>query len=419
MNYNFSVLNEQEFSLFASNHPQASFMQTVELGNLKKEFGNKVHLVGVKEKKQIVAATLLLEEQSFLGYKSFYAPRGYLIDYKDKNLLSYFCTSIEKYIRKNKGFRIIIDPNVIYQIRNSDGSELDKKKNDFLIKTLSNFGYKHFGFNTYMEALQARWEYRLKLDKNYEELKNNYSKSTRKNIDACYKKGLRVRVGSIEDLPTLSEIFESTANRKSFNSRSLSYYQKMHKHMHDLMTIYIAYIDPDIYYECTNSLLLDERKNNADIVHKMETDMVGNKLKNKLETSNALIEKYIQELDKAQKFKEDFPNGKDVGVLLSIKSGDEYLTLSSGILEEYKSFTPKYALYDHHIKDALEQGYKWADFYGITGCFDKNDKYYGIYEFKKGFGGNVVELVGQFEKSLSPVAHIYNGLKKLKHIIKR
>ena len=54
-------------------------------------------------------------------------------------------------------------------------------------------------------------------------------------------------------------------------------------------------------------------------------------------------------------------------------SGDEYLTLSSGMLEEYKSFTPKYAMYDAHVKDALSKKYKWVDFYGITGCFVKSD----------------------------------------------
>ena len=49
------------------------------------------------------------------------------------------------------------------------------------------------------------------------------------------------------------------------------------------------------------------------------------------------IEKYKEELEKAKKFKKENPKGKDIGVLLSMKSGREYLTLSSGVLEEYKS----------------------------------------------------------------------------------
>ena len=417
--FEFTILTENQFYSFSKEHEQASFMQTVELANLKRELGDIPHFLGVKEKGKVVCAALVLEEPSILGRKSFYSPRGFLIDYNDTDLLSFFTENVEKYAKERKGFRIILDPNVVYQLRSSDGDEIDYPKNDSLIENLSNLGYKHFGFNLYSEALQMRWEYRLRLDKTYEELKNNYSKSTRKNIDACQKKGLRVRVGTIDDLPTLAEIFEETSKRKDFSSRSLAYYQKMYKHMHELMTIYIAYIEPNTYYECSLNNLNSEIENNNEIVKKMEKDMVGSKLKNQKETSDKLIEKYKEELDKAKAFKEEYPNGKDVGVLLSMKSGDEYLTLSSGILAEYKSFTPKYAMYDYHVKDALKDGYKWVDFYGINGCFDKNDKYYGIYEFKKGFNGNVVELVGQFEKKISGFYTIYTLAKKIKHLIKK
>ena len=37
-----------------------------------------------------------------------------------------------------------------------------------------------------------------------------------------------------------------------------------------------------------------------------------------------------------------------------MKSGREYLTLSSGYIEQYRDFMPKYALYEQHIKDAIE-----------------------------------------------------------------
>ena len=41
-------------------------------------------------------------------------------------------------------------------------------------------------------------------------------------------------------------------------------------------------------------------------------------------------------------------------------------------------------MYDYHIKDAYEMGYKYIDFYGITGDFDKNNKYYaGVDSIKR------------------------------------
>ena len=60
----FEVLNEEEYNDFLKTNEQTSFMQTIELGNLKKEYGQKVHLVGIKENKRIVAASLLLETKT-------------------------------------------------------------------------------------------------------------------------------------------------------------------------------------------------------------------------------------------------------------------------------------------------------------------------------------------------------------------
>ncbi len=414
----FVTLEEEEYRKFYDSFENASFMQSIELGNLKKEYGNIVHLVGIKEKKKILAASLLLETKSLFGKSQFYAPRGLMVDYHDQKLLKFFTEELKKYIRKKKGFVLTIDPNVIYRVRSSDG-EIEGDGDDEVLSNLKELGYKHHGFTIYLDSRQARWCYRLTLDEDYEAKKAKFSKSTRKNIDATYKKGLQVRVGTIDDLSVMTEIFDITAKRKDFFSRSLDYYKKMYQHMHDLMTIYIAYLNPDVYLEHTKSLFEEEKKKNQEIVLKMENDQVGNKLKNQKETSDKLLEKYKIELEKAEKFKKENPNGKDIGCLLSLRSGCEYLTLSSGVLMDYKSFTPKYQMYEAHIRDAYKEGFKYCNFYGITGDFDPKNKYYGIYEFKKGFGGNVIEYIGEFDLEITNFYKFYLFLRKIKHLIKK
>ena len=80
---------------------------------------------------------------------------------------------------------LTIDPNVIYRMRTSEGELMENDSpNDEAVDNLKKLGYKHFGFNTYLEALQVRWEYFLSLDKPYEEIKKNFSKSTSKNIES-------------------------------------------------------------------------------------------------------------------------------------------------------------------------------------------------------------------------------------------
>lgn len=418
----FLELSEKEYQEFYNSYENSNFMQSLELGNLKKEYGYVVRLVGVRENNKIIAASLLLESTTFFRKKIFYAPRGLMVDYHNLSVLSFFVDNLKKYIKNKNGFTLTIDPNIIYRERLASGDikDLTNDVKDYLsINNLLKLGFKHHGFNLYLDALQARWCYRLKLDDDLDNIKNNFSKSVKKNIKSTYEKGLQVRIGTINDLDEMTEIFDMTAKRKDFFSRSLDYYKKMYKNMHNLMTIYIAYLEPNKYIENTLMNLNEEKKHLEEIMEKFNKDMVGNKLKNEKETCIKRIEKLELELEKAYKFKEDYPNGKDIGCLLSIKSGNEYLTLSSGVLEEYKSFTPKYQMYDCHIKDAYENGFKYCNFYGITGDFNKKNKYYGIYEFKKGFGGNVIEYIGEFDLEITKFNKIYNFLKRIKHIVKK
>ena len=415
----FVTLNNDEYNNFLTKNNQSSFMQTIEFGNLKKESSQKVHIVGIKENDEIVASALILETKTRFNKSRFYSPRGLIVDYHNIELLTFFVNNLKNYIKENNGFILIIDPNVVYRVRTSDGDIIGDEKDDESINNLKNLEFKHYGFNLYLDAMQARWAYRMTLDEEYDKKFLNFSKSTRKNMESSYKKGLQVRKGKIEDLPTLTSIFNVTSKRKNFFSRSLEYYQKMYKNMSNLMTIYISYLDPEVYYNNTKELLNNEINNNIDIINMMKVDNVGSKLIYKKDASEKAIERYKLELEKATKFKEENPNGKDIGCLLSIRSGNEYLTLSSGVLEKYRSFTPKYAMYDKHIQDAYKEGFKECNFYGITGDFNKENKYYGIYEFKKGFNGNVIEYIGQFELKITNIYYLYKLLNKIKSIIKK
>ncbi len=414
----FCTLTVEEYKKFIDKNKDASFMQTVELSNLKKELGSKIHFVGVKKDNKVIAGSMILEDSTILNKKMFYAPRGLIVDYHNKELLTFMTKELKKYIKKQGGFILTIDPNVIYRVRTSDG-EIDpnNKANDEAVNNLLSLGYHHYGFNLYLDAKQVRWCYLFTVDEDYESKKAKFSKSTRKNIDLCVKRGLMVRKGTIDDLEVMTEIFELTSKRKDFFSRSLEYYKKMYKHMKKLMTIYIAYLDPNIYYEHTLGLLEEAKKNYDVVLAKMEKDMVGNRLLSQKENALKQIEKYENELKKAEKFKKENPNGKDIGCLLSLRSGNEYLTLSSGVLAEYREFTPKYLMYEHHIKDAYKEGFKYCNFYGITGDFDPKGKYYGIYEFKKGFNGNVIEYIGEFDLKITAFYNVYKFLKKMKKLI--
>ena len=415
----FVELTEKEFEKFAKNHEQESYMQTIDLKRFKENNKTKCYLVGVKDNKKVVAATLMYSIGTFMKKKRFYSSRGFLIDYSNKELLSFFVYNIKKFIKSKNGMSLTIDPNIIYRVRSSNGEIIDDKPNDEVINNLKELGFTHFGFNNYFETMQVRWVYRLELKDTYEELKNNFIKSTRKNVEATYNNGVQIRIGNVEDIKSLSDIFKETAERDQFNTKSYEYYKSMFENMPNNIKVYMAYIDPKLFLSKTKEKLENEIMNNKEIEEKMKTGMVGSKLLNKKEVSDKLLEKYNEEIKYAEELLKEHPNGVDIGALISMKSGTDYISLSSGTLTQYKKFYPKYALYDAHIKDAYEMGFKYVNFYGIAGDFDPNNKYYGIYEFKKGFNGNVVEYIGEFTLPITTTYKVFKSLRKVKRIIKK
>lgn len=415
----FVELTDKEYEKFVSNHEQESYMQTLDLKRFKENNNVKCYIVGVKDNNKVVAATLMYSVGSFMKKKRFYSSRGFIIDYNNIELLSFFVENIKKYIKEKKGMSLTIDPNIIYRVRSSNGEIISEDKNDEVINNLKKLGFIHFGFNNYFETMQVRWVYRLELTGTYDELKNNFIKSTRKNIESTYNNGVQIRIGNVEDIKSLSAIFKETAERDEFNTKSYDYYKSMFENMPNNIKVYMAYIDPKLLLEKTKEKLNNEKKNNEEIEKKMKTGMVGNKLINQKQISDNLIIKYEEEIKYGKELLKEHPNGVDIGALISMKSGTDYISLSSGTLTNYKKFYPKYALYDAHIKDAYKMGYKYVNFYGIAGDFNPSNKYYGIYEFKKGFNGNVVEYVGEFTLPIGNTYKLFNSLKKVKKIIKK
>ena len=57
---------------------------------------------------------------------------------------------------------------------------------------------------------------------------------------------------------------------------------------------------------------------------------------------------------------------------------------------------------------------------GITGDFDEKNPLYGLYLFKRGFGGKVVELIGEFDLIINtPLYYLYKIAFACYHKIKQ
>ena len=139
----FIKLTEKEYRNFWENHPLKTFLSAPEIGHLRKNNGWDLEYVGVKDNKSLVAATMLVSIKRKLGKKEFYSPRGYLIDFNNKELVNYFTEELKKYIKKNNGYVLRIDPYVIYKQRDIDGNTVENGiDNSSVVSNLYRLGFK-------------------------------------------------------------------------------------------------------------------------------------------------------------------------------------------------------------------------------------------------------------------------------------
>lgn len=411
----FTTLSEKEFNEFAKEHEIGSYFQTVECARLRKLYGSKIHYLGVKKDNKILCASMFTEDKAFLNKTRFYAQRGYLIDYHDKELLNFYTVKLKEYARKHNAFEIKIDPYLIYRKRNKDGSILEgDPRDDESINNLLNLGYEHYGFNKDFIYTNCRYVYQLDIKgKSYDELFNNFTKSTRKNIISSRDKAVKVKeISNAEDINVLEEMIAATGERKKYSTRTTSYYKNMKDTFNELVTYFIAYIDTEEYFKLTKKALDNEKQFNKDLVDEMSRINVGNKMKNKKRSSDNKIIKLTKELEYAEKLK--LKGNIPIAGLVSLISGKSFLSLSSGTLSKYRDFYPKYALYEAHIKKAVALELDLVDFYGISGDMEPKSEDYGIFEFKQGFDGYVSELIGEFSLPLHFSYHLFKFLRNVK-----
>ncbi|REB90518.1 peptidoglycan bridge formation glycyltransferase FemA/FemB family protein, partial [Staphylococcus pseudintermedius] len=83
---------------------------------------------------------------------------------------------------------------------------------------------------------------------------------------------------------------------------------------------------------------------------------------------------------------------------------------SVGSREKYKHFMVPYAMHSFMINYCFAHGYERYNFYGVSGDFTESSDDYVVYRFKRGFGVQIDELVGDFYKPIHKVKYFVFGV---------
>lgn len=409
-------LTDKEFNEFSKKHPLTTFFQSSYWGDLKQTNGWKKHLVGLKKDDVIVGASLILAKKiPVINKYIFYAPRGFLLDYNDSNALEEFSKEVIKYIKKEHGIFLKINPYVMYQERDIEGNIVSNGiNNQEIINTLLKIGFKHNGFTIKTGAdLEPRWLSVLDLeDETEESLLSKMRPTTRWSVLNSYKRGLRLVEIDEKRIPEFKDLMEHTSERRGFLDRPLHYYQKMYECFKKDDSIKIMLVELNCE-EYLNSLEFQKKE----LLEKID------EIKDKLDNSKRqrMFKEFSSELESTErKIKETkdliIEKGNSIVVAggLFMTYGRQVISLFGASYREYMKFNGQYFLNFEMIKYALNNHYDKYNFFGIDGNFDKESDMYGLFDFKRGFGAKVVELIGEFNYIINkPVYRLYETTFKM------
>lgn len=408
-------ISEHEYEDFVKNSNNSHFMKSFYWGEVMKGKNFTPFYVGLKENDKLVAAALLLKKHLIGKYCYYYSPRGYTIDYKNKELIYLFTNELKKYAKKNNGIFIKIDPDIKLHDLDSDGNILGNDNYE-LVDYLKKIGYSHKGFNIDFVNEQPRFTFRLNLDNDFDTLYSQIHPTTRKILNKGNQYNLNLYKGNINDIDKFYETMKNTAERENLHLTSIDYYKNFYtilnnKNMSDLYVVEVNLNDLITTYENNLNEIIKEKESLDDPKYKNK-DKISN-LKNDLDKKIEKMEKEIETIKNINK------DQIILSSIITVKYNDKVWTIHGGNSNILRELNSNYLLYFNIIKDAHNEGFKLIDFFGTSGEAnpDKSNPIFGIHSFKKRFGGEYTEFIGEFDLITNKL--VYFIYKKLLPIYRR
>ena len=404
-------LSAAQFDKFASNHRYRNYFQTSMYGNVMAKFGYSIQYLGiVNENNKLIGATLLIYKEIFMKNKMAYAPRGILFNYEDTERLEEAIGVLKRVLAKQSFMLLRIDPYIPLTIRNSEGNIMNvNNKGNNIISSLKQAGFSYKGKTLYFETEKPRWEALITLRRDLNEIFARLDKRVRNKIRKAVNSGIIVRRDPDRSINKLYQ-FVGKKERKP-----LAYYKEIKNQFDSDIDVYYARIKTETFLINSRRNYEKEQEYNDKLAERIQDMSLDSKERstylNKKMQSDQLITTYKANLLKATEILKQNPDGLIIAGAMIIKYDDAAFIFTEGMDENYSNLNALYLLKWQLINDYFQRGYKYINLNGITGQFDKRNKYSGLNESKLGFDSTITEYIGEFDIILNNFT--YNLYKKM------
>lgn len=393
-------IEKEQFDKFISEHKLKShFLQSLSWGEFSKIKKNLTpyYLGLVNENDELVAATLLLEKKLPFNMCYFYAPRGFVLDYKKKELVRIMTKKVVDFAKSKKAIFVKIDPDIIKTSINYQNEEHQNPDYDEIFKTLKEAGFKHQGYTKNFETMQPRYTFRIDLTQDLDEIEEHFSKTTKQRIAKSLKLDTEVTIGTQSDIKTFYHLMTLTESRKDFISYNEDYYDTLYEifngNKNSKATLFLG----KVHLNKTIKALEKNLKTINNQISILPIDSLSKSAKAKLSELTKQKENTIKEIDKYKEYKKEYGNDLTLSAHMIIEYGDKAWVLYAGNHNILSETYVNYNTYFEHIKYCKNKGLKVYDQFGTTGDLSKDNPRLGLHEFKKKFGGDYIEFIGEWD----------------------
>ena len=359
--------------------PEAHLLQSAQWAEVKGQFGWQpfflvwqgqeddlellVSTDGDLAIKNPAAAALILERKAFRGLSVIYVPKGPILrDWSDKNLRQRVIADLQEFAQRAGAIQIKIDPDLPIGrgIPGEEDAEVDLQGIEFT-EGLSGQGWQ---FSS--DQIQFRNTFLIDLSPEKDELLSRMKSKTRYNIRLASRKGITIRYGDKTDLGNLYKMYAETSLRGGFTIRGEEYYQSLWQSF--MKEGLDSDIDP---------------------------------------TAQPIIAEF---------------EGKPVAGAVMFRFGGRAWYLHGMSLPDHSDKMATYLIQWEGMRWAKENGCVTYDMWGAPDHFTEDDSMWGVYRFKRGFGGEVIRTIGAWDYPVKPLVYkvytrllpmILNALRKI------
>ena len=387
------IISKEVFTSFASKHFLKSFFQTTTYGDFANKGKYSSMYIGAYKDGKLVAASLILSKEISFKVKYGYAPRGFLIDYFNTELLTEFTKAIKGFFFIRGYAFIKINPEITYAtIDYKNKTKQINKESEELISTLKSLGYNKLKNNLYYSYILPKYTPIIYL--------NEYQKKSN-NLNDISKNGLNIKVGDLKDIDKFYTYLNTSYDKHTKDYYNLLYSEFSKTNSVDLLLIelnyslYIKYLQK-IYAEKQEendkiNTFFKQNPNDDELYHKkLESDKELNDINNSIALSNKRLE---------------LTNMEVVGSALIIKQDERATLLSFGTKEIEKDIYVKTFIINSLLDKYKSENFMFLDLYEIIGSLNDENIYSKKPDFKLEYNPSVYEYIGEFDLSISKTLH--------------